>query len=165
VLFIATAQALDDEMRARIADHQKRRPGTWHTLELPTGVGRFLVADAPREGIILLDCLTLLVSNVLRQAAPDMNHIAEAAVRAAVEQEIELLERAIREQPARWLVVSNEVGQGVVPPYVSGRLFRDLLGWANRQLAAKADEVIWMVAGIPVPIGQHRWGLATHRSS
>jgi adenosylcobinamide kinase/adenosylcobinamide-phosphate guanylyltransferase len=64
--------------------------------------------------------------------------------------------KAIEELPAHWLLVSNEVGEGVVPPYPAGRLFRDLLGWSNQRLAERADEVIWMVAGIPVPIGEYR---------
>ena len=106
--------------------------------------------------MVVLDCLTLLISNRLLDAAPDADHPDEDAARAVVEQEIEMLLKAIDASRSRWLVVSNEVGQGVVPAYPLGRLFRDLLGWANKQLAETADEVIWMVAGIPVPIGQHR---------
>jgi adenosylcobinamide kinase/adenosylcobinamide-phosphate guanylyltransferase len=156
VLYVATAQALDDEIRGRIALHRMRRPEAWRTVELPSGVGSRLLAGPPGEEVIVLDCLTLLVSNALLQAAPDPDHPSEAAGRAAVAQEVGMLLKAIDEIPARWIVVSNEVGQGVVPAYPLGRLFRDLLGWANKQLGEKADEVIWMVAGIPVPIGQHR---------
>ena len=82
----------------------------------------------------------------------------EGASRVAVEAEIDSLLKAIEQLPAHWVVVSNEVGQGLVPPYPAGRVFRDLLGWANQRLAEKADEVIWMVAGIPVPIGGYRQG-------
>ena len=156
VLFIATAQPLDEEMRSRIAAHKRRRPAAWRTLELPMAVGAHLLAHPPDVDVVVLDCLTLLISNILLDAAPDADHPDEDAARAVVEQEIEMLLRAIDASRSRWLVVSNEVGQGVVPAYPLGRLFRDLLGWANRRFAETADEVIWMVAGIPVPIGQHR---------
>ena len=73
-----------------------------------------------------------------------------------MEQEIELLKDAISRSDSEWIVVSNEVGQGIVPAYATGRLFRDLLGWANKEMARRADEVLWMVAGIPVPITHHR---------
>jgi adenosylcobinamide kinase/adenosylcobinamide-phosphate guanylyltransferase len=158
VLYIATAEPLDEEMRGRIASHRQHRPIDWETLELPANVGRHLLAHPQRAEVVVLDCLTLLVSNRLLQVAPDPDHPDETAARAIVEDEIQMLLKAVDEVPARWLVVSNEVGQGIVPAYPVGRLFRDLLGWANKQLAGKADEVIWMVAGIPVPVGQHREG-------
>ena len=156
VLYIATAQALDDEMRQRIESHKQRRAVQWQTLELPTRVGEHLLRQPPRAGVWVLDCITLLISNLLLEASPDVDEPDEAAARLAVEAEIDGLLKAIEQLPAHWLVVSNEVGQGLVPPYPAGRLFRDLLGWANQKLAAKADEVIWMVAGIPVPIGEYR---------
>lgn len=156
VLYIATAQALDDEMQARIAAHQGRRPSGWQTLELPAGVGRALLAAPPHADLILIDCLTLLVSNLVLKASPDMDHPDEPAATALVRTETDELLRAIRAIPARWLVVSNEVGQGLVPPYPAGRLYRDLLGWANQRFAQAAHKVIWMVAGIPVPIAQYR---------
>ena len=156
VLFIATAQPLDEEMRSRIAAHKGIRPASWRTLELPREVGRFLLEHPQDAGVVVLDCLTLLISNRLLDATPDADHPDEDAARAVVEQEMGMLLKAIDESRSRWLVVSNEVGQGVVPAYPLGRLFRDLQGWANRQLADKADEVILMVAGIPVPIGEHR---------
>ena len=107
-------------------------------------------------GVILLDCLTLLVTNLLMGAAPDEDHPDEAAAVQAVEQELAQLLVAIRTSPADWIAVSNEVGLGLVPPYPLGRLYRDLLGRANQQLAATADEVFWMVAAIPVPIHTYR---------
>ncbi len=156
VLYVATAEALDAEMQARIAVHRQQRPSTWQTLELATGVGKNLLANGPQAAVIVVDCLTLLVSNLLLQSVQDLENPDETAARAAVESEIASLLAAIQAIPAHWLVVSNEVGQGLVPPYPVGRIFRDLLGWANQRLAEKADEVIWMVAGIPVPIGQNR---------
>jgi adenosylcobinamide kinase/adenosylcobinamide-phosphate guanylyltransferase len=156
ILFIATAQPLDEEMGRRISAHKRRRPAAWRTLELPRDVGGHLLSHPQDADVVVLDCLTLLISNRLLDAAADADHPDEDAARAVVEKEIEMLCTAIDVSRLRWLVVSNEVGQGVVPAYPLGRLFRDLLGWANQQLAEAADEVIWMVAGIPVPIGRHR---------
>ena len=156
MLYIATAQALDDEMRRRIDSHKQRRSPQWQTLELPTRVGEHLLRKPPRAGVWVLDCITLLISNLLLQASPDVDQPDEAASRPRSRGGDRFLLKAIEELPAHWLVVSNEVGQGLVPPYPAGRLFRDLLGWANQRLAEKADEVIWMVAGIPVPIGEYR---------
>lgn len=156
VLFIATAQPLDDEMRSRIAVHRPQRPIEWETLELPAGVGGHLLRYPQRADVVVLDCLTLLISNRLVQATADTVDPDEGAARLAVEDEIKMLLKGMDELPAHWLVVSNEVGQGIVPAYPLGRLFRDLLGWANQQVAEAADEVIWMVAGIPIPIASHR---------
>jgi adenosylcobinamide kinase/adenosylcobinamide-phosphate guanylyltransferase len=156
ILYIATAQPLDAEMSARVAAHRQRRPPGWETLEQPTDVGRELLAHPPRAEVVLLDCLTLLVSNIVLQASPNQDQPDEAAARTRVEDEVDSLLRCVEQLPAEWLVVSNEVGQGIVPAYPVGRLFRDLLGWANKQVAARANDIVWMVAGIPVPIGQYR---------
>ena len=156
VLYIATAQALDQEMRRRIAAHKEKRSARWHTIELATDVGTHLLSRPPHADVLILDCLTLLVSNALLKAAPDPDQPDEAGARLVVETEIDSLLRAVEDIPGQWLIVSNEVGQGVVPAYAAGRLFRDLLGTANQRMADQADEVIWMVAGIPIPIGQYR---------
>jgi adenosylcobinamide kinase / adenosylcobinamide-phosphate guanylyltransferase len=156
VLYVATAQPQDEEMRARISAHQRRRPVSWQTRELPADVGRQLLAAPLDADLILVDCLTLLISNVVLKASADLDQPDELAATALVESETEGLIQAVRSIEAEWLVISNEVGQGLVPPYPVGRLYRDLLGWANQRLAQAADEVIWMVAGIPVPIGQYR---------
>jgi len=149
VLYIATAQALDEEMQARIEAHRQKRPGGWQTLELASNVGGYLLAQPQTADLILLDCVTLLVSNLVLQAAPDLDHPDESSATKVVEAEIAKLLEAIRSIPAHWVVVSNEVGQGLVPPYPVGRLYRDVLGWANQRLAQAADGVIFMVAGLP----------------
>ena len=154
VVFIATAQGLDEEMRDRIEAHRRSRPSHWETLEISAGVAEQMRAHADSGGVVLLDCLTLLVSNILllsEQEAEPVN-----AAHTAVRREITDLNAAIRQSLSDWIVVSNEVGQGIVPAYPSGRLFRDLLGWANKEMARQADEVIWMVAGIPVPVTAYR---------
>jgi adenosylcobinamide kinase/adenosylcobinamide-phosphate guanylyltransferase len=154
VLYVATAQALDDEMRARAAAHQSRRPAGWATLEAPREVGAALrtwFAAQPAE-VILLDCLTLLVTNVLLSGGPDA---AEPDVETAwqwVEAELDALLAAQRALAVPLIVVSNEVGLGVVPPYPLGRTYRDCLGRANQALARTAERVIWMAAGLPVDL-------------
>ena len=152
VTYIATAQALDDEMAARIANHRRSRPGGWQTREIPFGVGQALSARPPERGIVLLDCLTLLVSNLLMQIADPEGKVAEQAATSLVESEVSGLLEAIRGLPVEWIVVSNEVGLGLVPPYPLGRVYRDLLGRANQRLASKADRVIFMIAGIPMQL-------------
>lgn len=146
VLFVATAQAFDDEMRSRIAQHKAERPPGWRTLEQPLDVGAALHSDPPSEGVVVVDCLTLLISNVLL-ALPD--DASQAAVNRAARAEADALIAAQRSGDAQWLVVSNEVGMGVVPPSRLGRYYRDALGIANQCIARAADEVVLLVAGIP----------------
>ena len=150
VIYIATAQALDEEMAQRISAHQQKRPQSWQTLEIPLNVGQRLLDNPPQADVIVLDCLTLLVSNALLTAAPDVDQPDERAAQAQVTAEIEALEAAMQSIPAAWIVVSNEVGMGLVPPYPLGRIYRDLLGWANQRLAHRADRVIFMLAGLPM---------------
>jgi adenosylcobinamide kinase/adenosylcobinamide-phosphate guanylyltransferase len=158
VLYIATAQALDDEMASRIAAHRQKRPPAWQTLELPSGVGQALAAAPLQADLVLLDCLTLLVSNIILQTCPDLDHPDEAAAGARVAQEIDALLASIQANPAKWIIVSNEVGLGLVPPYPMGRLYRDLLGRANQALAARADLVLFMIAGLPVQLRPYQPG-------
>lgn len=150
VVIIATAQALDEEMTERIAAHRRKRPESWTTLEIPSGIGKTLLNNPLDADLILLDCLTLLVSNLSLLAAPDLDNPDELAVAALVQVEIEQLQTAIQSTSAEWVIVSNEVGLGLVPPYPLGRIYRDWLGWANQRLAAAAQEVIFMLAGIPM---------------
>jgi len=156
VLFIATAEGLDDEMRARIAAHRSERPPDWQTLEIPYNVADAFARLSSPADVVLLDCLTLLVSNLLLLEG-DIDQPDMARAEKRLEAEIQALLEAIHGSRADWIVVSNEVGLGLVPPYPSGRLYRDLLGYANQRLAAQADEVYWMVAGIPVPIHGYRF--------
>lgn len=150
VVYIATAQALDNEMSERITLHQRNRPEGWRTLEIPLNVGRQLMDNPPVADVIVLDCLTLLVSNAILAAAPDVDQPDERAAQAQVTLEIQALEAAMQSIPAAWIVVSNEVGMGLVPPYPLGRIYRDLLGWANQRLARRAEQVIFMLAGLPM---------------
>jgi len=150
VTYIATAQALDEEMAARIALHRSKREANWLTLEIPLGVGAAWQAHPLSCEVVVLDCLTLLVSNLVLAASPDADHPDEGAATAQVEAEVGQLLRAIQASQASWIVVSNEVGMGLVPPYPLGRVYRDQLGLANQQFAARAEEVFFMVAGVPM---------------
>ena len=156
VLYIATARVLDEEMEARVAVHRQERPQHWATRVLFTGIGRALLQDPPHVDVILLDCLTMLVTNLLLDLSPDENRPDEDAAEQALSRELSGLLDAIHIGAASWIIVSNEVGLGLVPPYPLGRVYRDLLGRANQRLAAVADEVYWMAAGIPVPIHSYR---------
>jgi adenosylcobinamide kinase/adenosylcobinamide-phosphate guanylyltransferase len=152
VAFLATATAGDDEMSARIKKHQQERPAGWITREIPHGIAAAIAAEPIDADVVLLDCLTLLVSNVTLLGMDDFDAPDESAAAARVEEEISSLIGTIKKSPADWIIVSNEVGLGLVPPFPVGRIYRDLLGRANQQIAARADEVYWLVAGIPVPI-------------
>ena len=156
VAYIATAEALDEEMKSRIINHKKGRPSQWKTYEIPRGVGQAFREHAAQTDLVILDCLTMLVSNLLFYTSEGEQEPDERVASNLVKTELNELIAVIQDCDAAWLVVSNEVGLGLVPPYPLGRIYRDLLGRANQQLAAIADEVYLMVAGIPVPIDQFR---------
>ena len=151
VLYVATAEALDAEMIARITAHRAERPAAWQTLEAPRRLGPAILAtlQAHAAKLVLVDCLTLLASNVV---APLPEPVTAESAEAALEAEVDGLLEAYRASQADWLVVSNEVGLGLVPPYPLGRAYRDALGRANQRLAAVAGTVVFMVAGLPMVI-------------
>jgi len=148
VLFVATAEAGDEEMRRRIEVHRRERPDSWRTLEAQRNVGRAILERAGEAGVILVDCLTLLISNLLM----DVEDPFAAQVEARVMAEVQELVACVECLSGHLIVVSNEVGMGLVPTYPLGRAYRDLLGAANRALARQADEVYVLVAGIPTLI-------------
>jgi adenosylcobinamide kinase/adenosylcobinamide-phosphate guanylyltransferase len=134
-IYIATAEARDAEMAERIAQHRARRSNNWQTLEAPDDLAETL-ASAPK-GPVLLDCLTLWLSNRM---------LAEADIDA----EIDRLDQALARRAAPIVLVANEVGFGIVPDNALARRFRDLQGGLNQRMAATADRVILMVAGLPL---------------
>lgn len=148
VLFVATATAGDEEMASRIRAHIVNRPRHWKTLEAPLHVGDAIQKTEQTEWI-LLDCVTLLISNLMMSMPEALD---EKEVLMVVQQEIDELIAAYQSHPGRWVIVSNEVGLGLVPPYPLGRYYRDALGRANQQLAKVADKVIFMMAGIAMKI-------------
>ena len=146
VLYIATAEAGDAEMAARIAAHREKRPDQWQLLEAPRFVGESLARLDGRPDVLLLDCLTLLVSNIVVSLEKQSQHEIEEAVLT----EAKAIIVAQRRLDVPLVVVSNEVGLGVVPAYPLGRAYRDALGRANQYLASQADCVLFMVAGLPM---------------
>ncbi len=158
VLFIATAQAGDDEMAERITHHRAERPGHWHTLEAPQAVGHrwYEFQQSPAHGggpgVAVLDCLTLLVSNLLFAGEDDPEHEDESAIMRRVDEELDALLAMYRQGDSSLIVVSNEVGLGIVPGGRISRVYRDLLGRANRRLARVADHAHFLLAGIPLDL-------------
>jgi adenosylcobinamide kinase / adenosylcobinamide-phosphate guanylyltransferase len=149
VTFVATAQALDEEMSTRIAKHRAERPASWETLETPCDIA--LHVPQIKSEVVILDCITLLVSNLLMRFVKE-DLVEEAPFMLAVQTEIDGLIASLHEREQDWFIISNEVGLGLVPPYQMGRVYRDALGWANQRLAREADQVLFMVAGIPVVV-------------
>ena len=146
VLFVATAQPSDEEMADRIALHRASRPPQWQTLEAPLHTGAAIQQYSASYDTLLLDCLTLLASNALLTLPEDCT---TAQVEEVVLAEVDALLAAYQQSSATWLVISNEIGMGLVPPYRLGRLYRDALGRANQRIAHNADEVLLLVAGLP----------------
>lgn len=151
VLYCATAEIYDDEMRRRVDLHQQRRPNTWDTLEAPRNTASLLRGATAEKAYdaVLLDCLSILTSNALLGME---EHIAEkdAWERFEVEELAPLMALIGERSGTAWMVVSNEVGMGVVPAYELGRQYRDLLGRANQYLAAHAGSFYFMAAGVPL---------------
>jgi adenosylcobinamide kinase/adenosylcobinamide-phosphate guanylyltransferase len=146
VLFVATGEPLDDEMQDRIAKHKKSRPSNWRTLEKPRDVPEGLKQFIGDAEVVILDCITLLVGNLLGDELDYMK--AEVRVLTQINELIDCIHKLDR----IFIIVSNEVGLGVVPEYKLGRIYRDLLGKANQLIAQHADEVNLMVAGIPIKV-------------
>ena len=153
VLFVATAVAMDEEMQHRIEEHQRARPAAWSTLEVTTNVGSQISKEIGGAQVVIVDCITLLVNNIFSQYS---NYAAEQIDASLIEEkltnEINELAECINQVNASFIMVTNEVGLGLVPANRVGRLYRDLLGKANQMLAQRADEIYLMVAGLPIKI-------------
>ena len=136
-IYVATAEAGDDEMAERIKSHRERRGVQWRTIEAPRELAKALSACG--DGPVLIDCLTLWLSNLM---------LAEANI----EEETAQLEKTLVAAHGPVVLVANEVGSGIVPSYPLGRSFRDLQGILNQRIAARAERVILMVAGLPLAL-------------
>lgn len=141
-MFIATCIPCDEEMRERVRKHQEARDSTWITVDAPILLPDMLGKYGKEENVVLADCLTLWISNLLMY--PD--------IAQEIDQRVDRLIHALENVNGTVILVSNEVGAGIVPENRLARQFRDIVGILNRKTAAVADEVIWMVAGIPVKI-------------
>lgn len=136
-IYVATAEPGDEEMRARIAAHRARRGPSWQTVEAPQELAEAVILAQPAP--VLVDCLTLWLSNLM-------------LIDADIEAETVRLERALEAATAPVVLVSNEVGSGIVPEHPLGRSFRDLQGALNQRIAARAERVVLMVAGLPLAV-------------
>ncbi len=141
VVYIATATAGDTEMAARIHRHQADRPAHWQTVEEPLALGDALLANARHDRVLLVDCLTLWLSNLLG-SGDDRRY----------ERETTTLLNLLPTLPGQLIMVSNEVGQGIIPVGELNRRFVDEAGRLHQQIAAQADQVMLMVAGLPLQL-------------
>ena len=141
-IYMATCVPQDDEMRQRVAKHQKERSQSWETVEVPLDLPQAILENSRKENVILVDCLTLWLSNLLMET-DDQNKI---------EKTIDRLTAAIEKAPGTIVLVSNEIGTGIVPENKLARQYRDIIGLANQAVAKTAGKVIWTVAGIPVTV-------------
>lgn len=145
-VFIATCIPHDEEMKSRVLKHQQERSRTWQTVESPVNLPQQIVGYSRQADVLLVDCLTLWISNLLLENGNDkeiLKHISD-------------LIQALESADCPVVLVSNEVGTGIVPENMLSRRFRDLVGATNQLVAEHAESVIWMVAGIPVEIkGKH----------
>ncbi len=153
VLFVATATAGDDEMRRRIAKHQEERPATWRTLDAATHIGSRIEQGIGDSRLVIIDCITLLLNNILCQYdEKQFESLKDSVLEKRVTAEIDGLLICLKKVPASFIIVSNEVGLGLVPDNRLGRLYRDFLGQVNQMLAKEADEVYLLVGGIPLTV-------------
>ncbi len=160
LIYLATARVEDEEMKERVATHKKRRPANFRTVEEPEQPHLILEKEAQPGRLLLIDCLTLLVSNLIlseldREGAIRQGEdifadekVLEKAGRQSLVYITTLAQAAVK-SPADLIVVTNEVGMGVVPDYPLGRIFRDYSGRANQVMAEAADQVWLVVCGIP----------------
>jgi len=134
--YVATAEPLDSEMAQRIAAHRARRGGDWQTVEAPHDLPAVL-SGLPRKAVVLVDCLTLWLSNLLLGGSD-------------IEAESARLDQVLTQMEGRVVLIANEVGFGIVPENALARRFRDLQGALNQRIAARADQVVLVVAGLPL---------------
>ncbi|WP_089612696.1 bifunctional adenosylcobinamide kinase/adenosylcobinamide-phosphate guanylyltransferase [Dehalobacterium formicoaceticum] len=154
VLYLATAKVTDEEMALRVKKHRESRPGEWDTIEAYQNLGEIISKQGHRYQGILLDCITIMVTNLLFDV-PEMQQ-EEISVDGAEKAEKMIMKEAadlmagINASPATVVMVTNELGSGIVPEYPVARIFRDIAGRVNQYLASQADEVYLSVCGLPL---------------
>lgn len=171
VIYLATAQVLDDEMALRVKKHRNQRPDNWHLIEEPLNIPAVLKEVTDENAVILLDCVTIWLSNLLLESlsSPSSSdsdsdsdspqevtvplHLTPEAEDTILSQ-VQKVATLAREITPQVIMVTNEVGQGIVPDNPLARSYRDLSGRANQLLARHADKVYWVVAGYPIEVKQ-----------
>jgi adenosylcobinamide kinase/adenosylcobinamide-phosphate guanylyltransferase len=141
-VFIATCIPYDDEMKQRVARHQKERSRHWQTVDAPIHLPETIAETGQEASVILVDCLTLWINNLLMEKQNSEQILNQ----------VQSLTRTVASATCPVILVSNEVGSGIVPENKLARLYRDLVGSANQAVAECVDQVVWMVAGIPVTV-------------
>lgn len=155
VVYIATSIPFDDEMKARIKKHVEQRPANWKTVEAYKDLDRHLVQEKKEPVAYLLDCITIMITNLMLESSLDWDNISNREsdnLEAQIKQEMEKLIEVVNEKDTTFILVTNEIGMGIVPENRLSRLFRDIAGRINQMLAQAADEVYLCVSGIPVKI-------------
>lgn len=152
VTYLATLAPGDEEMQRRVALHRERRPARWTTIEEALEIPSRLDEAGSKPGVLLIDCLTGWLSNLLLSQTLPQPGATEAQKEEYIDQMVEALVAAAGRSSASVIIVTDEVGMGLVPPYPLGRLFRDMAGKAGRRMASAADEVYLVVAGLAVEI-------------
>ena len=152
ITYVATAAVGDEEMRQRIDIHRQRRPATWRTVEETHWLPEVLDRYGREPGIILIDCMTVWTTNLLLDESLPHEGASDMEKEQFILQQAKFLAQQAVACTSKVVVVANEVGLGVVPPYPLGRLFRDVAGRVNRCLAEKADQVYFVVAGLAVDV-------------
>ena len=144
ILFLATAEAGDNEMAQRIARHKASRPASWITIEEQINIAEAIRKNQAHADAVIIDCVTVWLSNMLMHN----ERLSEKELNSSVDRLLDAYEHG----ETSYIIVSGEVGMGIVPEHPLGRIFRDYLGLVNQRLAGKADRVVLMVAGIPVDV-------------
>ncbi|MBN2853087.1 MAG: bifunctional adenosylcobinamide kinase/adenosylcobinamide-phosphate guanylyltransferase [Clostridia bacterium] len=153
VVYIATAIAFDEEMKQRIQLHRQQRPESWHTIETYQNIAEALRDYNEAFDCVLLDCVTIMVNNIMMDEITDWEQITEAEgmkVEMIAKREITSLIEYCKESDKTFIIVTNETGSGIVPYYPSSRLFRDVAGRVNQMLARASDEAYLLVSSLPV---------------
>jgi len=155
VMYIATAVPFDDEMKHRVRRHRESRPSNWGTLETYRNL-RQVYEVKDKFDVILVDCITVMITNLLFESVTGdfeaLNEQEYSNIEKLILSEFEDFLRAAKENPQTVIMVTNEIGSGLVPEYKSGRIFRDIAGRTNQFIASLSDEVYFTVCGIPMKL-------------
>lgn len=155
VLYIATSVPFDDEMELRIQKHKERRPSGWQTVEAYRELDRIISVNIEEKSAVLLDCMTIMITNLMIDSGINWEKASAEelySVEKTIDVEIDKLICTAAKTDALFIIVSNEVGMGLVPEYPMARVFRDIAGRANQKIAKASDEVFFCVSGIPMKI-------------
>ena len=150
VIYLATAQAHDDEMAARIDQHRQQRPATWTTVEEPLALGAAMLAHATPESLLLIDCLTVWLSNLLFADGLEFPEIGRIAAPPTFIAQRRFFLDALKQVPGDVVLVSNEVGMGIIPQGAITRWYVDEAGRLNQTVAAQCERAVWVAAGLPL---------------